>query len=193
MKTAIEVLENFKACPEAIKWAGHKTTRDAWETCHRGNWMLWIASKLGVDKRKSYLCNAEIAYQIIDLMDDKRSVNAVRVAYLYGLGMISIKELEKVRAELTKAREEAGIFFDDTFYNTIADIVRDIAYYAVAYTDKAYLVADCVSIAHAKNFIAYATDPIYSDETYITEKAKSLAKSADICRDILTEEIEKFF
>jgi hypothetical protein len=188
MKTAIEVLEIFKACPDAIKWVGHKTIRDAWETCHRGDWMLWIASRLGVDRRKLYLCNAEIAYQTIVLMGDKRSANAIRVAYLYGLGMISIKELEKVKAELTEAREDAGIFFDDASYNTIADVVRDIAYYAVAYTDKAYLVAVCVSIAHV-----HATDSINSDGAYLTEKAKSLAKSADICRDILTEEIEKFF
>jgi hypothetical protein len=189
MKTAIEVLENFNACSKAIKWAGHKTTRDAWETCHRGDWMLWIASKLGVDKRKLYLCNAEIAYQIIDLMDDKRSVNAVRVAYLYGISMISIKELEKVRVE-------AETSFNPISYTSIADIVRAIVYYAVTDLDIAYFVASYVATAVAANAL-HINIPLFdnfgNDETYITERAKSLAKSADICRNILTEEIEKFF
>jgi hypothetical protein len=186
MKTAIEVLENYKAGPEAIKWIGHKTTQDAWETCHRGDWMLWIASRLGVDRRKLYLCNAEIAYQIISYTDDRHSsINGVRTAYEFGRGMISFKEL-------IKTREEAGIsrvYSDATYYKTITDIVKAIAYYAVADPDKAYLVAKYVSIAHATDII----DSGYVSEVDASKKAKSLAESADICRDILTEEIKKFF
>jgi hypothetical protein len=186
MKTAIEVLENYKAGPEAIKWAGHKTTQDAWETCHRGDWMLWIASRLGVDERKLYLCNAEIARHIICLTDDRLSIDVIRAAYEFGIGMIFYKDLIQVRIK-TKIR--GGIYSDAISYKTITDIVRHIAYYAVADLDKAYLVAEYVSIADA----TYIIDSGYVSEVNASKKAKSLAESADICRDILTEEIKKFF
>ena len=46
-----ELLLKLKACGPAIDWAGDKTIEEIWETCHRGDWMLWLARKLNIDKR----------------------------------------------------------------------------------------------------------------------------------------------
>jgi len=51
MKTTKTILTELGACSEAVKWAGRKTHKQAWETCKRGNWLLWIAGKLGVDRK----------------------------------------------------------------------------------------------------------------------------------------------
>ena len=40
-----ELLLKLDACPEAIKWVGDKTLQEAWDTCKRGDWMLWLYAR----------------------------------------------------------------------------------------------------------------------------------------------------
>ena len=51
MKTTKAILAELGACPEAVEWAGRKTHKKAWKTCKRGDWLLWIAGRLGVDRK----------------------------------------------------------------------------------------------------------------------------------------------
>ena len=51
MKSTKDILTKLGACTEAVKWAGRKTPKKAWETCKRGDWLLWIAGKLNVDRK----------------------------------------------------------------------------------------------------------------------------------------------
>ena len=51
MKSTKDILTKLGACTEAVKWAGRKTPKKAWETCKRGDWLLWIADKLNVDRK----------------------------------------------------------------------------------------------------------------------------------------------
>jgi len=42
MITPIEFCEKFKPCPEGLVFVQkHETLAEAWEQCHRPNWMLW--------------------------------------------------------------------------------------------------------------------------------------------------------
>ena len=49
------IMNNWKArlralnpCPEAYEWAiKHKTLREAWRRCERGDWMYWLWEKCG--------------------------------------------------------------------------------------------------------------------------------------------------
>jgi len=51
MKSTKDILTELGACTEAVKWAGRKTPKKAWETCKRGDWLLWIADKLNVGRK----------------------------------------------------------------------------------------------------------------------------------------------
>ena len=51
MKTTKAILTELGACHEAVKWAGRKTHKKAWETCKRGEWLLWIAGKVDIDRK----------------------------------------------------------------------------------------------------------------------------------------------
>ncbi len=42
-------LEKVGACQESLEWVKDKTIKQAWETCEKSNWMLWILSKTGLD------------------------------------------------------------------------------------------------------------------------------------------------
>jgi hypothetical protein len=154
MKNFKKQLQEIDACLEAVEWVEwveDRTLEQAWGECHRGDWMLWLAQKRGVDHRKLTLAKAKCARLVIHLMKDERSRNAVEVAERYGNN-------EATREEL------------DTAADAAADAYVDVAAYA--YT--AYAAAACT---------AYAT--CAADAS----KKEILQKCADICREVLTDEI----
>jgi len=89
-----ELLLKLKACKEAIKWAGDKTAEEVIATCHRGDWLLWLANKLKVDDRPLALAKGHCANTVRHLMKDNKSIKAVDAAIAYGNGEISKEELK---------------------------------------------------------------------------------------------------
>lgn len=47
----IEILKRLKACEEALEWYAGRDSQAAWQECERGDWMLWVAARLGVGRR----------------------------------------------------------------------------------------------------------------------------------------------
>ena len=45
----------LRACAEAVAWVERKSMRTAWRTCPKGDWMLWLAARVGVDRRQIVL------------------------------------------------------------------------------------------------------------------------------------------
>jgi len=97
MKNFKDVLIRLQACYEAMEWAGDKTLQEIWETCERGDWMLWLLRRSDLFKtyhRKFTMAKWVCANQVRHLMTDKRSLNALDVAYKYAIGEASNEELE---------------------------------------------------------------------------------------------------
>lgn len=88
-------LEKTGACKEAIFYVRtQKNYEEAWYNCSRGDWMLWIAAKLQIDKRLLTLTKGKCAATVLRLMKDKRSKKAVKAAIDYGHGLIGDEELK---------------------------------------------------------------------------------------------------
>jgi len=45
------LLTRLGACHEAREWAAGKTLKQAWNECHRGDWLLWLAGMLDIDRK----------------------------------------------------------------------------------------------------------------------------------------------
>ena len=91
MKTEIE---KYLPCQEALDFRKQfKTFEEAWKVCSRGDWMLWIAKKVSVNKRELTLAKGYCAKTVIHLMKDKRSRDAVKAAIKYGKGLSEDVEL----------------------------------------------------------------------------------------------------
>ena len=87
-------LLELKACNEAVIWSNGKNINEVWETCHRGDWMLWLFSRTNPDDiRLLTLAKGHCANTVRHLMNDQRSVNAVDAAINFGNWKISIDEL----------------------------------------------------------------------------------------------------
>jgi hypothetical protein len=170
--TLLEELTRMEACEEAVEWVADKTLDKAWAECERGDWMLWLAQKSGVDKRTLTLAKARCAKLVLHLMKDERSVNAVEVAERYGLGEATDEELDEAR----RAAHAAYTAYTAVVDYSVAAYVATHAAYA-AYT-AAHAAAD-VGTAYA---VAYATASAAYDAC---AGEKALSQCADICRQVI--------
>ena len=63
--------------------------------CNRGDWLLWLFSRTNPeDKRKLTLAKALCAATVIDKMKDRRSIDAVHTAIMFGIGFRNDEQLK---------------------------------------------------------------------------------------------------
>ena len=50
-KTVASRISKFSPCTEAVTWLGKQTdVTEAWNTCPRGDWLLWISGRVGIER-----------------------------------------------------------------------------------------------------------------------------------------------
>ena len=141
-------INKYHPCGDAMKFRlQYPDFQSAWDNCPRGDWMLWIAQKVGVDLQTLTLAKALCANTVRGLITSKVSIKAIDIALLFGHD-------KATRTELAAA----------------ADAAADAAAYA----------ADAAAYA-----AAYAADAAYDADA----AAENQKETADICRQILTEQV----
>jgi len=164
-------------CEEAIEWldeSGITDLADAWDRCHRGDWMLWICDALSLlDDRERRLiacrCVRETPLgdgrKVWDLLADE-SRQAVVVAERYADGAATDEEL----ADAYVAAARADVAAATATTRAAAAAATDVATAYVAHMTAAYMaaaaatatdayVADAVRAAHADIIRAIAGNP----------------------------------
>src|SRR5690606_23713234 len=87
-------IEKYRPCTEALRFRmQYNSFQEAWQACHRGDWMLWIAQRAGVDLRTLTRAKALCALTVRHLMKDERSVRACEVALKFADGDATREEL----------------------------------------------------------------------------------------------------
>ena len=160
-------LIDLDACREAREWADRKTLSEIWEQCPRGDWMLWLARRAGVDKRTMTAAKADCAATIKHLMKDPRSIKALETAQAYGRG-------EATDDELADAADAA-------------DAAADAA--AAAADDAAAAAADDADDAAAASAAADAAYDAAADADAYAARKQSQIRTAEIVRSIITIEM----
>jgi hypothetical protein len=169
----MEILK-YNPCHEAIEYRKQfKTLKEAWEDCPRGDWMLYLAQKVGVDIHHLTYTKALCAETIIHLMDDERSRNAIKVAKKFGKHKATKEELKAAYASAYAAA-----------YASSAHAAASAASAAAAYAAEA---ADAAAAASAASASAYAASAsAYAADAYAAKNMIQL-KTAKICRKYLTK------
>ena len=112
-------IEKFEPCFKAVEFRKqYDTFKEAWEACPRGDWMLWIAEKLELDKRLLVLTSAHCANTVRHLMEDERSTRCVDVCIAYGEGKATEEELTTAR---DAARDAASAAARDAAWDAAGD------------------------------------------------------------------------
>jgi hypothetical protein len=167
MKELNQFLQEINACRPAIQWAGERTIEDVVKDCHRGDWLLWLAKKINLDKRTLTLAKGKCAETVIDLMKDDRSKAAVKAAIDYGNGLIS-----------------------DDLLQHAADAAYAAAYAAADAATDAAAAADAAYAAYAAAAAdAYAADAAAYAAAAADAFSKNQKLTADICREIIGDQI----
>jgi len=184
-----EKLIELCACEEAREWAQGKTWEEVYNTCHRGDWLLWLFKKTNPQSiREITLAKAHCANLARQWMKDKRSTNAVDVAIKFGENNATSEEL----AAAAYAAHAAHAAYAAAAYAAATADAADAAYAAYAAADAAdaaaayaAATADAADAAYA----AAAADAADAAYAAAAARKKSLQKSADICRKYLPIEI----
>ena len=166
-----ELLIKLNACEKAIEWAGNKSWEEVYNTCERGDWLLWLFQKTKHNGLQLLtLAKGHCANTVRHLMKDQRSLKAVDAAIAFGEGRINREELDAAAeaAYAADAAAEAAYAAAYAAVNTIYAAAADAAYAAAAADAAADAAAEAADAAYAAARAAY-----YEENLKLT---------ADICR-----------
>jgi hypothetical protein len=176
-------LQNIGACDEAKEWAEGKSWQEVYDTCHRGDWLLWLYRRSkDYDLQKLTLAKGFCANTVRHLMRDERSLKAVDTAIAFGKGEINIDKLTAAAAAAYAAAADA---YDAAYAADAYDAAYAAAdaYAAAAYA-AAYAAAADAAAAYAAAYAA-AADAAAADAA----RKENQQKTADIVREVLPFDI----
>ena len=168
-----ELLIRFYACEEAQIWAKGKSWQEIYNTCHRGDWLLWLfARTMNRDNEDEFklltLAKAHCANTVRHLMKDKRSTDAIDGCFDYVEGRIDRQQLQQLAAAADDAADDAFAY------------APNAAVYAAAYADYADY-ADYAA-AYADYAAAYAAD---AASRFDAAREQNRLLTANLCRQYL--------
>jgi hypothetical protein len=167
MKTIHELLIELRACNEAIEWANnYRTIEEIVDKIERGDWLLWLAKKVGMPLKQLTLAKAMCAKTVIHLMKDQRSIDAVNIAEKFGLtDEVTLEDLNFARKN-AEAAAYAYAYADDA---------------AASAAHAAYCAADATSYSAAAETAENAEAAAYA----YADGTKNKKQTADICRETI--------
>ena len=116
-----QYLKSLKACEDAIEWAGDKNIEQVVADCHRGDWLLWLAQKCGVELQPLTLAKGHCANTVRHLMTDECSFKVVDMAIAFGEGRATRDELDAAYAA-AYAASAAAASAEAAAYASYADV-----------------------------------------------------------------------
>ena len=129
-----DLLVNLRACEDAKNWAKEMTIEEIVNTCHRGDWLLWLAKKIDLPIKPITLAKVRCAKTVIHLIGYPSSLKALEVAEKFALtDEVSLDDL----------RNAADAAYSAAYAADAA------AAYSAAYADAA--AADAAYAARIKN------------------------------------------
>jgi hypothetical protein len=194
-------LSPFLPCDEGQEYYDAKASAEAaWNDCPRGDWMIWAAYVLEVDDRLLVRAKALCAGAVRHLMFDRRSRAALSDALLYASGEITHRQMKVCSREARKA------YLDVAPASVVpAGVVHAAcaAAYVGAHGAEAAYVLDAAAEAAALEAVAALSEAAVLSEAaaeaaaildagyavYCAARSESLLRSADICRDVLTDAV----
>lgn len=145
-------LNRLKACKPALKWARTQDNpHDTWYACPRGDWLLWLALKLGVEHRVVVLAACACARLALPFSEDETPLRAILMTERWAAGDkdVTLDHVKEAAEECREAALDAGY---------LADYAASNAAYAAMYcayaattnrTPKESAAAAAEAAAHA--------------------------------------------
>jgi hypothetical protein len=197
--TTVEQLRELDPapCEEALEWLAENNITDladAWDRCHRADWMLWLCNALDLLSDREWRmiackCIRETPLadgrKVWDLLADDRSRHAVAVAERYADGEATDEELAAAYAAARSAVDAAYASYYTTAVTAARTARADAAYAAYAAAAAAAKVARADATAAVRAAAAAAVHTATAAAAYAEAAADAAdAAQADIVRAI---------
>ena len=110
-KKCYHYLEKMGACPAAVEWAkDFNTLRECWENCERGEWALWYAQEIGVDRKILVTAMCDCAERVLHCVPDgeDRPRAAIEAARRWAAGAATEEESRAAADVAVRAAADAA-------------------------------------------------------------------------------------
>jgi hypothetical protein len=119
----LSILDRYYACRDACKWAGkRRASRASWCACERGDWLLWIAAAVGVDRRIIVRAACAVARTALVYVPaaETRPLRCIEIAEAWCEGRATIEEVRAAAG----AAEEVSPYAVDYAADAAVDVAR---------------------------------------------------------------------
>jgi hypothetical protein len=183
----VAALRSLRACDSAIAWA--QTQPDAataWAACERGDWLLWLAARVHLDRKLLVPAACACARQALDYIPDgeDRPRLAIETAEAWARGEATIEELRKAAAAASAAAAAAAAAYAyasaanaSAAANAAAAAAANVAAWAAVTAVAAWAGAAYAAAANA----AYANAPAAA-----AARELALRRCAELVREHIT-------
>ena len=174
-----ELLVSLGACEDAREWAKGKSFADVWNTCERGDWLLWLLAKMkdkpGWATHKqivSAACDcAELSLKYVEVGEERPRV-AIETARKWVRGEATLEEVKKAARKADRSAYDAAHAASHAAAHAASHAAS--AAYAAAHAAAHAACAAYAAAAHA----AAAACAAYAAAAYAASHAASAAYAA---------------
>jgi len=135
-------LSRRNACSEAVQWAKTQPSfTAAWNNCERGDWMLWLAGRVGIDRKMLVIAACACARTALKYVKEgkKQPRICIETAERWARGKATIEEVGQARSAAYAAYAYAADAY--AYAAAAAAAAAYAAYAADAYAAAAYAAA----------------------------------------------------
>src|SRR5579871_1949492 len=103
-------LRRLLACSPAVAWAGgYNDAAVAWRACRRGDWLIWLAASLGVQREVLVRAACGCARLSLSFTEDERPLHAILMAEQWagGIPRPSLDQVQMAENAAMKAWRQA--------------------------------------------------------------------------------------
>lgn len=127
-------------CKEAKEWVksqGDKTYEELWNACPRADWLLWVVTRAGVERKTIVLAAVSCVEILIPFVPpgENRPKLAIEVAKRWCRDEASLDEFETARESVRAYRREAYVAYADALSLALALALSDALALASALSD----------------------------------------------------------
>ena len=184
----LKLLSRYRACNELEEWAeAHGgPMEDLWRDCQRGDWLLWLAAKAGVDRHivvEAACACARTALQYVP-SGEENPRRALETAEAWARGKADRTALRAATAKITFSADATTTFA--TYSSTVIFAICSASASAAAAAYAAAIAAitgAATAAAYAANAAAYvASAAFYASDGDKSAWAQTLVECATIVR-----------
>lgn len=187
-------LMKLYACEKAVRWAGnYGTLAEAWEACVRGDWMLWLAATLQIERTLLVKAACGCARLALPYTTDQRPLKVIVAVERWASG--DSPENSNALCEYATATEAAVVAEEMVANSSTARAVANAAHTTDPLAEASLIALFAHDTAVAAGDAAYGFVYFYAAaDTYETAhaagseaRAATLLACAVVVRNVISE------